>query len=263
MGVLWSMIRLGSAVSVLAGGYLRDRFGYTTSMLVIASMTALAIPLALALRWPADGGSPEENRQLGGWREAFQTPVHRWLLALGLLESVFEGVLVSTTSLFLADRLFGPDQPLLALGFGVGTVAGLLLAVRWVSGIVFGPLVGALADRIGHSNALLTLAILMLSGIGGAIGLGGWYPLLMLSLALLAGTGLFIILNAMASGVALDGDRPHFFIGWFSTAIDAGAASGPLLAYTVGGIAGLERLYLTVGGIFTLAAVRFWILLKR
>ena len=30
MGLLWGVIRLGSAASVVAGGYLRDRFGYQT-----------------------------------------------------------------------------------------------------------------------------------------------------------------------------------------------------------------------------------------
>ena len=34
-GLLWGLVRLGSAFSVLAGGYLRDRFGYRAAILFI------------------------------------------------------------------------------------------------------------------------------------------------------------------------------------------------------------------------------------
>ncbi len=63
MGLLWGVIRLGSAVSVVAGGYLRDRFGYQTGVLAIMGATVLAIPLALALRWPRTRRTTEDGRQ--------------------------------------------------------------------------------------------------------------------------------------------------------------------------------------------------------
>ncbi|MBP1723083.1 MAG: major facilitator superfamily 1, partial [Deltaproteobacteria bacterium] len=49
MGLLWGMIRLGSAFSVLLGGYLRDLWGYRAGVLGVMSVSALAIPVALSI----------------------------------------------------------------------------------------------------------------------------------------------------------------------------------------------------------------------
>jgi hypothetical protein len=75
-------------------------------------------------------------------------------------------VLISTASLFLASRL-GSGELLAGLGLRVGTMAGLLLAVRWTSDIIFGPAIGALAHRLGHPPAAVVLAATQLARVLG------------------------------------------------------------------------------------------------
>jgi MFS family permease len=133
----------------------------------------------------------------------------------------------------------------------------VLLAVRWIAGLFFGPLAGALSDRFGMANALTLLSIILVSGVYFAVTATGLAALAALSIALLAGSGLFVTLNAAASEVALSAQRPHHFVGVFSTAIDAGAAAGPLLAFSLGRATGLEGLYLATCALFGLAILRF------
>jgi MFS family permease len=249
MGMLWGMIRLGSAFSVLMGGYLRDRFGYRTGVLGITAITSLAIPVALSIRWPSEAhrvNSSQASFRLG-WREALKTAPGRRLLLAGFVHSAFEGILISTTSLFLAGRL---GSNVLFPGFGsrIGTIAGLLLAIRWTADMLFGPAVGALSDRIGQVRTLLLLAFILVISMLGVVSSTGMPLILCLSIMFIASAGLLITLAALANGVALKAERPHIYVGIYATAIDAGAALGPLLAYFATSI-------ISLGGQYVLAAV--------
>ena len=270
MGLLWGIIRLGSAVSVVAGGYLRDRFGYQTGILAIMGATALAIPLAFSLRWPPEAqraaktfavsetakvSSHEKRVWLAGLRELWRSRLGRRAFIAGFIYAVVEGVLISTASLFLASRL-GTGELLAGLGARVGTVAGLLLAVRWTSDIVFGPTIGALADRLGHPPAAVLLAATLLAGVIGVMQLSGVGLVLCLMIVFISSAGLTVTLGAIANGLALAAEHPHHVVGAYTTAGDAGSALGPPLAYSAGILIGISGLYVT--GAFALLAATLW-----
>jgi len=254
MGMLWGIIRLGSAFSVLFGGYLRDRFGYRTGIGSIAALTALAIPAALSIRWPKEprqaNRTPGSFRQ--GWREALKTAPGRRLLLAGFVHSAFEGILISTTSLFLVGRLGGSDL-FPNLGARIGTLAGFLLALRWTSDMVFGPAIGALSDRIGQARTLALLAAVLLSTMLGVVTAGGMPLIICLCILFIASAGLMITLAALASSVALKAERPHIYVGVYATAHDAGSAVGPLLAYFATSLIGLSGQYLLSAAALILA----------
>ena len=249
MGMLWGMIRLGSAFSVLLGGYLRDRFGYRTAVLGITAFTSLAIPVALSIRWPAEAHRTSRGKASfrQGWGEAVKTTLGRRLLLAGFVHSAFEGILISTTSLFLAGRL-GDSHFFPGFGSRIGTIAGLLLAVRWTADMLFGPAIGALSDRMGQVRTLLLLASILVLSMVVVIGSAGMPLILSLSILFIASAGLLITLAALANGVALKAERPHIFVGIYATAVDAGAALGPLLAYFATSV-------ISLGGQYILAAV--------
>ena len=264
MGLLWGLIRLGSAASVVFGGYLRDRFGYRAGILTVAGVTALAIPVALSIRWPREAQvtlrQPPSNglaSSLAGWRAATATGRGRQLLLTGLMDTIFEGVVISTTSLFLAGRL-GTNELLAGFGIRVGTVAGLLLAVRWTSDLIFAPTVGALSDRLGRVQTLVAITGVLLMGVIGVVSLSG--PLLLLCLALMfvSAAGLNTTLHAAANDVALQSERPHIFVGVYATATDAGSAIGPLLAYSLGILLDWNVLYVLTCGVLMLAVLIYW-----
>jgi MFS family permease len=259
MGVLFGMIRLGSAISVVIGGYLRDQYGYQVSVSVIASLTALAIPVALFARWPGQVSRPATQStfvSLEGWRHAFRRTIQRWLLAAGFLHALLEGVVVATASVFLAGRL--SEGNVMLAGIGVGTVAGALLAVRWTANLLFGPLIGALSDWLGQTPTLVLLVCLVLVGVVGASSLSGvWLPLSLL-VVFVSLAGLFVTLTAASSGVATQASRPHLFVGVYTTIVDGGAAVGPLLAFNLGQFTGFEALYISIAAVLLVVVLQFW-----
>ncbi|NWF56596.1 MAG: MFS transporter [Syntrophaceae bacterium] len=258
MGLLWGMIRLGSAFSVVMGGYLRDLWGYRAGVLGVMSVSALAIPVAFSIRWPAEAQRISSSRQSlwQGWREALKTERGRRLLLAGSIHTLFEGVLIATASLFLARRL-GNFDFLSGLGIRIGTIAGLLLALRWTSDILFAPGIGWMADRLGQLRSLVVLVCVLLVSLLGAVSISG--PLLVLFLAFLfvSSAGLNVTLNAQANALSTQMERPHIYLGVYATAVDGGAAVGPLLAYSIGTLTGFAVLYLVIGGVLTLAIFQY------
>jgi len=227
-------------------------------------VTALAMPVALSIRWPHDADAvlrrlplDGKNSSLAGWRAALATNLGRQLLFAGFMDRVFEGVVISTTSLFLAGR-FGTSELLSGLGVRIGTVAGLLLALRWSSDIVFGPTIGALSDKVGRLRALVMIAFAMLMAVVGVVNLSGLLLLLCLAAMFVGSVGLTTTLSASANTVALQSERPHIFVGVFTTASDAGSALGPLLAFSLGVVLNLNALYILTGVVLLIAVLLYW-----
>ncbi len=263
-GLLWGIIRLGSALSVAMGGYLRDQFGYPFAMSVLVGVTALAIPVAALIRWPPAAhqvAMPRRESSRRGWQTVLRIPRARRLLVVGLVDAAFEGILISTVALFVAGRLGAKD---LSLGIGVGTIAGLLLAARWATDLIFAPAIGALSDRLGQSRTIVVLAGMLMVCVVGVTQLWGALVPFALVLLLISSGGLIITLTATANSVALSSERPHLFVGVYSTAHDAGSAVGPLLAYLAGSVVDLSIVYLATTTALLLAVAQYaWLDVRR
>ena len=128
--------------------------------------------------------------------------------------------------------------------------------MRWTSDIVFGPTIGALADRLGHPPAAVLLATTLLAGVIGVMQLAGVGLVLCLMLVFISNAGLTVTLGAIANGLALAAEHPHQVVGAYTTAGDAGSALGPPLAYSAGMVIGISGLY--VAGAFGLLAATLW-----
>jgi len=258
MGVLWGTVRLGSAISVVLGGFLHDRWGFRAAAGVVAALTVLAIPVAWRIRWHKNLPTVRPDMLPdGGWRDTVKTPVQRWMLTSGLMEGMFEGAVISTASLFLT-RQMGAQSPLAALGIGVGTVSGLLLAVRFTADLIFAPVIGAISDRVGQPKTAILLTTVMFGGMVGATTASGMAIIGYLIVVFICGAGLFVTLSAASSHIAAKSATPHRFIGMFTTANDAGMAAGPLLVYALADVTGLSPVYLGVLALVLIAVWRFW-----
>ena len=187
-------------------------------------------------------------------------PEHRWLVIAGFLDFFVHSVVFSTTSLLLRNRLGA--EGLASLGIGIATVTGMLFTMRWLVNLGIAPALGALSDRIGQPQTALFLVFGMLGGLVGISLLGNLWIVLALIVFFICDGGLNIVLNAAASGAAIESDHPHQFVGLFTTASDAGSAMGPLLALSAGGNYGTASVYLTIGVLFTISVVRYWSLAR-
>jgi len=238
--------------------YLRDLWGYRAGVLAIMGISALAIPVAASITWPPEAQRITSSKQSfwQGWREALITAGGRRLLLAGSLHSLFEGVLIATASLFLARRL-GNFDFLSSLGIRVGTIAGLLLALRWTADILFAPLIGWLSDHLGQFRSLALLVCVLLLSLVGAVNSQGLVLFFCLSFLFVGSAGINVILNALANGLSMRMERPHIYLGVYATAADAGSGLGPLLAYSAGALISFATLYLLAGAVLTAAIFRF------
>jgi MFS family permease len=258
-GVLWGLVRLGSAISVVLGGWLYDRHGFSAAVMAVSGFAFLALPIAIKLRWPqneTNTRSPHEENKLPSWQGLIQEDSQRWLMAVGFAEAFFDSVIVSTASLFLAANLNGLNS----LGLSIGTTAGLLLAVRFGADIVFSPIIGSLSDRLGQARSLVWLSFIVLLGLSGAIFFDGIWVALSFALVFVAISGLYTTGNASASGESEKTSRPQLFVGLYSTAIDTGAAVGPLFVFSSAAVLGsLNWIYMIIGALLFLIIQRyFW-----
>jgi MFS family permease len=257
MGSLWGMVRIGSALSVLLGGYLYDRFGFGTAVTAITVLTLFAIPGAMLIRWPHNHfeGSAQPRSPFSGLREGLANSPRRWVLAVGFLYAFMEAVIAVTLSKYI-ELNFG--DRLASLMVGIGTVAGVMLALRYTADFIFAPLLGALSDHFGQPRTIALLTLLILANIVAAVSAPGLWSLLFLALVFFSGSGLFAAVNAAASNLAVETERPHLFVSLFTTSIDSGAAAGPLIAFPMVNLVGFDAVYIAAALMLAVAAMRFW-----
>jgi hypothetical protein len=222
---------------------------------------ALAVPVALMFQWAPTEPHPvvasAKRAEAAGWRGALTTPLQRWLIVAGFFEYLLSGVVVSTTAVFVAERL-GADTGIAWLGIGVATLTGMLHGVRWITDLALGPAVGALSDRIGQATTAGGVTVILCGAIVGALTLPPGLAILCLFGVLLADGALHIVMSAAASGVALSTTRPHVFVGVFTTTTDAGSALGPLVAYSLVTVTGLTVVYGVLAALLLAAVLQYW-----
>ncbi len=249
MGLMWGVVRGGSAVSAVLGGFLFDRYGYRLAVWTIAALSVWAIPIALRLSWPtgahpphAPPRSPPFQNLLQSWQESLSDPLQRAVLLVGFFKLMLNAILIATASLFLAER-FGGRAGGVLLGLEVGALAGIVLGTRWFSDLFLGAVMGALSDRVGRIR--LTVLLISLLSLGLVVML--WASSLLSILALLAvliiSTGVNVVLDAYANQLALVTPQPELFVGAYATASDFGSAFGPLLAFTLVMAVGFAPVY--------------------
>ena len=192
---------------------------------VLALLGALASP---ALSWPPPQATePTRPSQAlselaaAAW-SCLRSPPRRSLLLLGAGSRLIMTLLIALTSLYLQDRLD-------ASAWGLGVIAGFVLALHWTSQIAAGPIMGALSDRVGRTRALaaLVLALAVALALSGRV--RGNASLLGMGAVMLLFSGLRVVIEAAASDAARAEAEPHLFMGVFTTADDWAAAMGPIL----------------------------------
>ena len=263
-GLLWGLVRLGSALGVLVGGLLYDRYGYGVAVGMAMGSALLALPVAWFVRWPtgvstlvpAHEETTDEPAQRS-WQMMWSLPVGRWLTVAGFFEYLFSGVVISTTALFVSQRVGGAEGQV-AMALGVATLTGVLHGVRWFTDLALGPLVGALSDRFGQANVALGVAVVLAGAISGALTLPPLAAIFCFFLVLIGDGTLHIVMSAAATGVAVASPRPHAVVGVFTTSSDAGSALGPLIAYSLAGAFGLTTIYVGLSVILLGAVAQFW-----
>jgi MFS family permease len=246
----------GLTISPILGGALTDALGFRQAVRICAlvSSAGLAVAVVALPETRPPGGQRSRpaweipNRQrLVQWAGKLRRVDRRILTASYIyLVTLFvnSGVLMSTLGLYLEQR-WGPEITLGTSVIGVASLAGVMLGMRAVLGILAGPVAGMLSDRIGNrwpvvrggiwlgASGFLVLAFL---GVVGAVPVG--------VAGVSLGAGALATALAALVGDMAEGGRQGVTMGGLATAGDIGSALGPPLAYALAVTLDLRWVYL-------------------
>lgn len=276
LGFFNGVTRFGSFVAVLFGGLLTDLFGFQATVLLFAAVSAAA-GLFLLRERPPDAGS--HRPVLRDTPQQASADSMATASAAGLVVRTFSlrlwavyglvflhglavsGLATATLGLWLLT-LYGPTLQVATIALGVATLTGFLLSARFLADFLWGPLAGHLSDRHGRFRFTLVAGAIEVAAL---VGLAAGGPLATTTLAavglFLAATALQAALDATAGDLAPPAERPRV-MSWYATALDLGAAVGPLAGYALAPLAGLATLYRGAAGLLLVAGLVYWVALR-
>ena len=236
MGVLYGVVRGGSLVAVLLGGFLADSVGARETFLVFGGLTLFAftlvpfgqVPRTLGRRKEAATDSAES---VSAGPTSIAAPslmimvVNIQVFIFGLVVS---GLVVATAG-YLLRNIVSDSTTVLGLTIGVGLLTGLLLGVRWTGDLGLSVVFGHVSDRMGRSKIILaamTVITAILTLVAVERSLVVVFPAV--SVLFLAGTALVVALNASIGGLA-PAERRASILSRYATWQDIGSGTGPLL----------------------------------
>lgn len=239
MGIFHILTRLGSAFTTSVGSFLVDLWGYKWGLSTMAAVTAVGIFLVLALGKIMEGtGVAVQPEQATGSEimvRAEPELSHLICNAAGFANSfVGAGLIVSSLSLILQQRI-GSSVTLGSYTFGIATIAGLVLAIRWISNLVVSPVTGKIIDRAGRRRPFLILAhTMVLLLLAFALTRSPVMTIVTACFLFFAGNALEVLLDAAISDTAWSAKNRNTRISRYTSFYDLGAATGPIVGYAIG-----------------------------
>jgi MFS family permease len=242
-----------------------DALGFRPAVRICAAISSAGMALAFVALPETKG--PETRSQPISWRgvqhqqfasyfDAWRQVDRRILRAAYVYLVTFfvnGGVLMSTIGLYLGRR-WGTSITAAGLVIGVASLAGLVLALRALLGMLSGPVAGIISDWLGDRWPVVRVGILI--GTMGFVILalpgGLWTILTAVALVALSAGGLITALYSLVGDLSSK-ERQGITVGGLATAGDIGSAAGPLVAYALVAILDLRWVYLICAAILATA----------
>ena len=233
MGVYNGISRLGSVTGLFGGALLVDLVGFSTAVLAIACISAVAIPVGMKAKL-SDRPLPREQLEA-----SWGTPGVRMYAVIGFaLGAVGPGLVTATLGAVLLDRLGAT-----AFAVSAATLTGAVLAARYVLDSMAAPWLGGLSDRYG-----VRTIVVVFTSLGGVALLfaASVYNVYVVSVLIIVFFATGTALQAGVTGaVSQLGSGPfrHYI-----TTMDFGAAVGPLLGWWLLDTLGFDAAAIALGG---------------
>lgn len=261
MGLYNGLYRLGSLAGMLLGGIFADWLGFSLTCIVFGACTAVTIVLGLIFVPRGNGGVPAGVRTEGrslSW--LWKDNAVLWVMATGLVVAlIYQGLYAATLSELIRIH-FGSSIALFGgIAVGAATLGGILQAVRWGWEPWLAPGIGVLSDRRFGRRSMMVASLGAGVVVFGLVALSLPLPLWLIVLLgiQLTGTSLTTIADSVASDTAsVRGGR--VFMMWYSFSVDLGAALGPILAYLINDMWGMDAAYAGTAVLLLIFAVKWY-----
>ena len=251
-GLYQTWFFLGVALGALAGGWLTDQVGYSTTMWIGAAVTALG-GLSVLIFLPETRSPRKEDQsplQLNvseKWRPSGE---FIGVISLnGINRFITAGVLAATLALLVQDQLTTNNVII-----GVATATGILLSLRTILSMFAAPMAGSLSDRLGNRWGVI-IAGLVIGSIGMLLLVRNDPIIILIGICFtaVAGGSVQVLLTTRTGDMVNEAQRGKA-IGLLHTAGDLGSALGPITAYALLRWITLNDLYILCALLFALAA---------
>ncbi|TDJ39584.1 MAG: MFS transporter [Gammaproteobacteria bacterium] len=237
MGMYNGFSRAGSVAGLLGGAVLVDLFGFSAGVMMLAVVSLLSLPLAVAGLRPEARINP--SVALSG------NVLPGALLVLGFtLGAVGPGFVMGTLGASIVVYVGAGGL------FSAATLTGLLLGIRYLLDTALAPWLGGATDRYGVRRA--SMVYLCIGGL--ALVMASMRP--PLAVFMVAIIVFFVCGTGLQAGVAGTASRQgSAAFARYVTASDFGSACGPLLGWLVVAWLSDPGLSLGLGGILYLLAI--------
>ncbi len=229
-GMLGGISRVGSVGGLLGGALLVDWLGFASALIVLAGLSALAIPLALVGFQRFEVG-PDREASSGGSSIVAGT--------LGYINGmVGPGLVMATLGAVLDERLTAGGL------LSAASLTGAILALRFAVESGAAARLGALSDIHGIRN----VAAASFAAGSAALVLAAASPTL--PLLILSVVAFFVSGTTLSAGLlGFAGSGGSRAVARFVTAHDLGSASGPMIGWLALGIFDRRSLGLIIGAV--------------
>lgn len=237
MGMYNGFSRAGSVAGLLGGAVLVDLFGFSAGVMMLAVVSLVSLPLAVAGLRPEARINP--SVALSG------NVLPGALLVLGFtLGAVGPGFVMGTLGASIVVYVGAGGL------FSAATLTGLLLGIRYLLDTALAPWLGGATDRYGVRRA--SMIYLCIGGL--ALVMASMRP--PLAVFMVAIIVFFVCGTGLQAGVAGTASRQgSAAFARYVTASDFGSACGPLLGWLVVAWLSDPGLSLGLGGILYLLAI--------
>jgi MFS family permease len=221
MGFFRSITLTGWLFGTLLGGFGCDYFGWSFTLITLGIISMGAVPFGIWSQKEIHHVPPSPTT-------AGAAPLNFKLMLCGFTMGIVGfGLVISTFGLIVKEQI-GVSANLWGYSFGVASITGMVLAVRWSLDVLGSPWLGALADRIGRKRFLPIVFF------GGSVALvlaslpfGIFWFIGCIMIVFLGSTLLGILIAAWA------GKKGGKGIADYATGMDFGMALGPLIGWSI------------------------------
>jgi len=239
---------IGPITGCFIGALLFDILGFRSTFIIFGILTLFGIPLGYASQkgnqvqkpeaTPGAAGEKSENRGL--------------LIFFGFVVGCAgPGLVMSTLGFILKDQ-FGGHITAGPIVVGIATVNGFLLASRNIIGTIGAPFFGTYVDWIGYrKGAFICFAAATMTL---ATAMAAQSLVLLLSMILLFFISAAIAMVLLSAQAATHGPRVYASL---ATALDLGAALGPIVGWTILEFISMPTLSFALGAILYGMAMLF------
>ena len=248
MGIYTSFVQAGFVAGTFAAGLFYDRGGISMAFLMAAAMSLAALPAA-AIR-PARGRGTVARLPASQRTAPRPTRADVVLTVRGFVVAFVGTGLVISTLGYLLRVTFGTEVSIGAASIGVTTLNGALLAAQYLINGIGSPFLGVAIDR--HGDRVAQSVGLVASGATLlAVGLVAQTPIVIPLIVLFFMSSVISRISVEAQAASA-GPRAYSRL---ATAMDFGAAAGPLLGWIGIELTRSDAVFWLGGGLYLAAAL--------